>query len=164
MADNDLALASDGATVLGIGRVTDDYAYKYDPSSDFPHRRPVEWLSLDEWQQPDQQPDIEGKLTTVYKMKRDRNLLEAEKHIYGREPVIITTTPVHPAESTTLQSFTLPSLTGILARIQAILERTGQVILYGPPGTGKTYWAENAARELAARSNFYKTIDQLTDY
>jgi 5-methylcytosine-specific restriction enzyme B len=67
MADNDLALASDGATVLGIGRVTDDYAYKYDPSSDFPHRRPVEWLSLDEWQQPDQKPDIEGKLTTSIK-------------------------------------------------------------------------------------------------
>jgi 5-methylcytosine-specific restriction protein B len=156
----DLVLASDGATILGIGRVTDDYNYY--PSGDFPHRRPVEWLSLDEWQQPDQQPDIEGKLTTVYKMKRDANLVEAEKRIYGSEP-IITTTPVQPAESTTLQSFTLPRLTGIPALIQAILERKGQVILYGPPGTGKTYWAENAALELAARSNFLKTFEQLTD-
>jgi len=161
ITENDLVLASDGATILGIGSVTEPYLY--DPSSDFSHLHQVKWLSLDEWQQPDQQPDIEGKLTTVYKMKRDANLVEAEKRIYGREPVIITTTPVHPAESTTLQSFTLPSLTGILARIQAILERKGQVILYGPPGTGKTYWAENAARELAARSNFYKTIEQLTD-
>ena len=160
ITDNDLVLASDGATILGIGRVTGDY--KYYPSGDFPHRRPVEWLSLDEWQQPDQQPDIEGKLTTVYKMKRDANLVEAEKRIYGSEP-IITTTPVHPAESTTLQSSTLPRLTGIPAHIQAILERKGQVILYGPPGTGKTYWAENAARELAARSNFLKTFEQLTD-
>jgi 5-methylcytosine-specific restriction protein B len=163
ITENDLVLASDGATILGIGRVTEPY--RYDPSynPDFSHLHPVEWLSLEEWQQPDQQPDSEGKLTTVYKMKRDANLVEAEKRIYGIEPIIITTTPVHPAESTTLQSFTLPSLTGILARIQAILERKGQVILYGPPGTGKTYWAENAARELAARSNFHKTFEQLTD-
>jgi 5-methylcytosine-specific restriction enzyme B len=160
ITENDLVLASDGASVLGIGSVTEPYLY--DPSSDFSHLHPVKWLSLDEWQQPDQQPDIEGKLTTVYKMKRDANLVEAEKRIYGREP-IITTTPVHPAESTTLQSFTLPRLTGIPARIQAILERKGQVILYGPPGTGKTYWAENAARELAARSNFHRTFEQLTD-
>src|SRR6266566_1112670 len=140
ITENDLVLASDGATILGIGRVTEPY--RYDPSNnpDFAHLHPVEWLSLEEWQQPDQQPDSEGKLTTVYKMKREANLVEAEKQIYGREPIIITTTPVHPAESTTLQSFTLPSLTGILARIQAILERKGQVILYGPPGTGKTYW------------------------
>jgi 5-methylcytosine-specific restriction enzyme B len=139
--------------------------YRYDPSynPDFSHLHPVEWLSLEEWQQPDQQPDIEGKLTTVYKMKRDANLLEAERRIYGREPIIITKTPVQPAESTTLQLSTLPRLTGIPARIQAILERKGQVILYGPPGTGKTYWAENAARELAARSNFRKTFEQLTD-
>src|SRR5258706_2749604 len=161
ITENDLVLASDGAAILGIGSVT--APYRYDPSSDFSHLHPVEWLSLEEWQQPDQQPAIEGKLTTVFRMKRDANLLEAEKRIYGREPIIITTTPVHPAESTTLQSFTLPSLTGILARIQAILERKGQVILYGPPGTGKTYWAENAARELAARSNFRKTFEQLTD-
>jgi 5-methylcytosine-specific restriction enzyme B len=163
IADNDLALASDGATVLGIGRVTDDYAYKYDSSGDFPHRRPVEWLSLDEWQQPDQQPDSEGKLTTVYKMRRDRNLLEAEKRIYGREPIIITTPPVHPAVSTPPRSSMLPRLTAIPARIQAILERKGQVILYGPPGTGKTYWAENTALELAARANLNKTFEQLTD-
>ncbi len=161
ITENDLVLASDGATILGIGSVTEPY--QFDPSFDFPHLHPVKWLSLDEWQQPDQQPDIEGKLTTVFKMKRDRNLLEAEKRIYGREPIIITTPPVHPAVSTPPRSSVLPRLTAIPARIQAILERKGQVILYGPPGTGKTYWAENAARELAARSNFYKTIEQLTN-
>ncbi|HLQ28471.1 MAG TPA: AAA family ATPase [Ktedonobacteraceae bacterium] len=164
ITENDLVLASDGASVLGIGRVTDDYDYKYDPSSDFPYRRPVEWLSLDEWQQPDQQPDVEGKLTTVYKMKRDRNLLEAEKHIYGKEPIISTVPTIQSVVSATLHpSLTPPRLVGIPARIQAILERKGQVILYGPPGTGKTYWAENAARELAARSNFNRTFEQLTD-
>src|SRR5262249_31949893 len=39
-------------------------------------------------------------------------------------------------------------------RIQAVLERKGQVILYGPPGTGKTYWADVTARDLAATSTF----------
>ncbi len=164
IADNDLVLASDGATVLGIGRVTDDYAYKYDSSSDFPHHRSVEWLSLDEWQQPDQQPDIEGKLTTVYKMKRERNLLEAEKRIYGKEPIISTVPTIQSAVSATLHpSPPPPRLVGIPAHIQTILERKGQVILYGPPGTGKTYWAEYTARELAARANFNRTFEQLTD-
>jgi predicted Mrr-cat superfamily restriction endonuclease len=80
IAIGDLVLASNGATVLGIGRVTGEYID--DRSSDCPHRRAVEWLSLEPWQQADQQLDIEGKLTTVYKMKRDKNLLEAEKRIY----------------------------------------------------------------------------------
>ncbi len=97
-------------------------------------------------------------------MKRDRNLLEAEKHIYGKEPIISTVPTIQSVVSATLHpSLTPPRLVGIPARIQAILERKGQVILYGPPGTGKTYWAENAARELAARSNFNRTFEQLTD-
>ena len=105
----------DGAAILGIGRVIGDYTF--DPSSGFANHRPVEWLSLEEWPQPDQQPDIEGKLTTVYRLKRDANLLEAEEQIYGRKPMIITTPPVHPAVTTTPLSLTLPRLTGIPARI-----------------------------------------------
>jgi len=50
----------------------------------------------------------------------------------------------------------------LIDRIQLILERKGQVILYGPPGTGKTYWAEKAACELAAQSNFGCRFDQLS--
>ncbi len=150
IATDDLVLASNGGTVLGVGRVTGGYTY--DPSGDFPHRRPVEWLSVEPWQQPDQQPDIEGKLTTVFKLRKDKNLLEAEKLIYGTPPVnqpVVSPTPP------------LPRLEGIPAHIQAILERKGQVILYGPPGTGKTYWAEYTARELAARASFGVTFEQL---
>ncbi len=162
IADNDLVLASNGATVLGIGRVTG--GYQYDSSRDFSHIHPVEWLSLDEWQQPDQQPDIEGKLTTVYKMKRDRNLLEVEKRIYGASPIVILP-PVEQPDATeeSRPPILVPRLEGVPWRIQAILERKGQVILYGPPGTGKTYWAENTARELAARSLFGLTFGKLTD-
>lgn len=154
----DLVLASNGATVLGIGRVIGDYVY--DAFSHFPHTRSVEWLSLDQWQQPNRQPDIEGKLTSVYKMKRENNLLEVERRIYGVTPIVnqpkldngLPTSPLPPPSR----------LTGIPARIQEILERKGQVILYGPPGTGKTHWAEVAAHELAARSYYQREFDQLT--
>jgi len=56
-----------------------------------------------------------------------------------------------------------PSAHSPIDRIQSILERKGQVILYGPPGTGKTYWAEKAASELAAQSNFNMGFYQLSD-
>ncbi len=158
IAQGDLVLASNGATVLGIGRVIGDYVY--DASSHFPHTRSVEWLSLDQWQQPDQLPGIEGKLTTVYKMKRPENLLEAEMHIYGATPIVSQPEPDNGFPTSPLLP---PSrLTGIPARFQEILERKGQMILYGPPGTGKTHWAEVAARELAARSYFSRSFDQLT--
>ena len=164
IAPGDLVLASNGATVLGVGRVTGRYIYN--PSAGFPHQIPVEWLSLEQWQQPDQQPDIEGKLTTVFRMQRAKNLLETEKCIYDvrttfspppDDPQVTVTPPTsHPPPA-------LSRLTGIPARIQAILERKGQVILYGPPGTGKTYWAEVSARELAARSCFGTSFEQLTN-
>jgi hypothetical protein len=51
----------------------------------------------------------------------------------------------------------------LIDRIQSILERKGQVILYGPPGTGKTYWAEKASCAIAARTNFYKDYDGLSE-
>jgi MoxR-like ATPase len=78
----DLVLASEGAKVLGIGQITGEY--RYDPTNKFAHCRPVQWLTLETWQQQDQQPDIEGKLTTVYAMKRPLNLVEAERRILGK--------------------------------------------------------------------------------
>lgn len=57
-----------------------------------------------------------------------------------------------------------PGVHNMIGRIQSILERKGQVILYGPPGTGKTYWAEKAASELVAQSNFQRGFDQLSDH
>jgi 5-methylcytosine-specific restriction enzyme B len=159
IATGDLVLASDGETVLGIGRVTG--AYVYTPSDGLAHRRPVEWLSLEEWHQ----PDFEGRLTTVWRMKKDVNLLEVERQIFGKMPILPISKPGIPSSTPTVivsKPFVLPRLIGIPARIQAILERKGQVILYGPPGTGKTYWAEYTAHELAARTSFHTPFDQLT--
>jgi len=140
--EGDIVVPSDGQNVLGIGKIAGEYFYE--PNSDAPHRRPVEWFSLGEWKMPDR----EGLRTTVFPIKKEVNLVEIEKRLFD--------TPIEPPPLKTL-------LEGTLGRIQSILERKGQVILYGPPGTGKTYWAEKAARDLAAYGRFEKAFDQLSD-
>jgi 5-methylcytosine-specific restriction protein B len=158
VAEGDIVLAADGGTVLGVGRVTGEYVY--DGSSDFPHRRPVEWLSLDEWKM----PDAEGLRTTVHEVKQATNILEAERKIQGatgpgqqvvREPI----TRREPV--TRLPRQQPPRLTGVPGRVQDVLDRKSQVVLYGPPGTGKTFWAERAANDLAAYWAFGKPFDAL---
>jgi 5-methylcytosine-specific restriction enzyme B len=147
ISDGDVVLAADGMTLIGVGKIIGEYTFE--PTSDFPHRRPVEWLSFAEWQLPYR----EGLNTTVYGLKRDvRNLIAIEHHLLG------ASSPLSPPKPPPLPS-RLPRLPG---RIQSILERKGQVILYGPPGTGKTHWAELTARELAARSSFGVAFDQLS--
>jgi 5-methylcytosine-specific restriction protein B len=137
----DLVLASDGEKVLGIGRVTGDYFY--DAATEFRHRRPVDWLSLESWKLP--QPS-KLKATVSLRPKSAVNILEIERRLVNG--------PWPPPP---------PPLSGILGRIQSILERKNQVILYGPPGTGKTYWAECAARDLAAMSAYGKPYQALTE-
>lgn len=153
-------LACDGGTVLGVGRVTGPYAHV--PGSDFPHRRPVEWLSLAEWKM----PVPEGLMTTVHSMKKSpANLLEAERRVQtggGVPPIAVApnqtnSPPVAPAKPPT------PLLTGLPGRVQSALDRKSQVVLYGPPGTGKSYWAERAAYDLAAYSAFGKPFGALAD-
>jgi 5-methylcytosine-specific restriction protein B len=119
--EGDVVLACDGSTVLGIGRVGGEY--RHEPGSDFPHRRPVKWLSQDEWKM----PEPEGLQTTVHRLKKfPVNLVEAEKRSLGPPP------PNGNGDE-------WPPLQGIPGRIQSVLERKSQVILYGPPGTGKTF-------------------------
>lgn len=151
IAEGDLVLAADGATILGVGRITG--AYYYVPSGTFRHRRPVTWLSLDSWKM----PVAEQLQSTARPLgKYPTNLLEAERRIFGEQvvhfptPTITVPTSQSPLDETT-------------ARIASVLQRKGQVILYGPPGTGKTYWAEIAAQELAARSWFGKVFADLSD-
>jgi len=89
-------------------------------------------------------------------MKRPLNLIEAEKQI-----LVASSTEQSPKPHVIPSPPVLPRLTGIMRRIQEVLERKGQVILYGPPGTGKTYWAEQAACELAARASFGTPFENL---
>ena len=147
--EGDVVAACDGETVLGVGTITGDYFY--DPSSDFPHRRPVDWVSFKEWRL----PHAEGLQSSVRPLNRyPENLVAIEKQIL--EPQ----SPPEPPPNTPPPTF---RLTGVPGRIQSVLDRKGQVILYGPPGTGKTYWAETACRELASRFNLGKPFDALSE-
>lgn len=155
ISKGDLVLASDGSTVLGIGRVIGEYTF--DPSSDFPHRRPVVWLQLDEWRM----PHPEGLQTTVHEVRKEvKNLIEVERRIIGASPIVVERK--REIESTIKKSF-LPQMKGVAGRIQSVLERKGQVILYGPPGTGKTFWARSTACDLASYFTFGIAFTQLSD-
>lgn len=77
MAKDDIVVASDGSTVLGIGKVIGDYSYK--PGLPFAHCRAVKWLSKDEWKTNVK----EGLRTTVREIKNPENLVEIERRILG---------------------------------------------------------------------------------
>lgn len=149
IGEGDLVLASQGAQVVGIGRVTEGYTYE--PSQEFAHRRGVEWLSLDGWTM----PEPEGLRTAIHRMaKHDSNILEAERRLQGGQRSVSAA-----ADQPTRQR--VPRLEGVGGRIQSVLQRKRQVILYGPPGTGKTYWAERTARELAAHGLYGRPFGEL---
>lgn len=154
IAEGDLVLACDGQQVLGVGRVRG--GYQHDDQLDFPHLRPVDWLTLDPWQMPAR----EGLLTTVYELGRQpANLAEIERRIFQRKPIVATassTAASSPAAATPSAPIAPPPLDPFTTRVEAILRRKGQAIFYGPPGTGKTYRALASAYELAAGRAFRK--------
>jgi len=144
--NRDIVVAAEGERILGIGRVTGEY--RHDSSQGFPHIRPVEWLSLEEWKL----PVTEGLRTTLHLIRKAvSNPIEIEKHVLYDLPA------VKPTSSSYLP------LQRIASQVQSILNRKGQVIIYGPPGTGKTYWALETANELAARTNFKLSYSMLDD-
>ena len=150
MAEGEIVLACEGQTVLGIGRVSG--GYEYNEALTFPHTRPVEWLSLGNWVL----PEIEGLHTSCVELGRHAaNILEIERRLQG-------STPPAADEARAARKSPLAALDLIVARIEQVLDRKGQVLLYGPPGTGKTFWAVKAARELAARRAFGKAHSQLS--
>ncbi len=147
IGEGDLVLASDGARTLGIGRVTGGYQYRLGEHA--PHRRPVEWLDLDEWEL----PVAEGLRTTVTEIRKSpQNLIAIERKLLA---------PLAQIPKPSLGHRPL-HLEGISGRIQAVLDRKRNVILYGPPGTGKTYWARLTALELAAHAAFGLSFEALT--
>jgi 5-methylcytosine-specific restriction enzyme B len=156
ISERDLVLACEGQTVLGVGRVRGPY--EYDGGLGFPHKRPVEWLSLETWRM----LDPEGPRTTIYEFGRSAaNLLELEQRLY-RKDIAAMSTSRPEVKVAAAETAPLPPLDPFSARIDAILRRKGQVILYGPPGTGKTYRALNLANELAARHAFRRRFVDLT--
>lgn len=151
IAEDELVLAADGELILGLGRVTGPYRFENTPPAGAPHRRPVKWVSTEQWKL----PTTEGLQTTVYKLKKDeRNLLEIERRLLDGE--------TSPTPTFTPKVGRPHRLEGIPGRVQMILDRKGQAILYGPPGTGKTYWARKTAFELAALRAFGRFFGELS--
>ena len=151
IGEDDVVVAAEDAKVLGVGRVTGPYGFDNTSPAEAPHRRPVNWISTATWNM----PDPEGKLTTVFPIRRhESNLVEIERRILdgeqGREPK--TARQVLTAET---------RLEGLSGRVEAVLTRKGQVILYGPPGTGKTFWARKTALDLAALHSFKQLFTDL---
>lgn len=151
--EGDLVYAMDGEMVQGVGRIMGPY--RYDPASDAPHQKPVEWLSDVPWKL--LKPEARG--SAFRSLKECVNQAEGERRILERSAMTARVTSIVNPQA----KVELTPLTGRIAQIEAILTRKGQVILYGPPGTGKTYAALSAARELAARGSLQKPLAALTD-
>lgn len=166
--EGSLVLASDGGTVLGIGRVLGPYQFV--EGAKFPHQRPVKWLSLREWRM----PEPEGLQTAIHEVRKYRqNLIAVEKQLLdGERAKPASPSPTKPPSSSspipTPQVLPPPSrhappLEKISGEIQRILERKGQAILYGPPGTGKTHWAELTVRDLALHWALGRSFSELEE-
>ncbi len=164
MMPGDRTLAADGQTILGVGEVAGPYAF--DPSTAFPHQRPVTWRSQSEWPL----AVAEALRMSVGAVRNYRNQVEAERRILEDagtvkpSPTPPRPTPPPPTDPTPERTAkAIPRLTDVAGIVQSVLERKGQAILYGPPGTGKTYWALRTARDLAALRTFGASFDTLSD-
>jgi predicted Mrr-cat superfamily restriction endonuclease len=75
--EGDLILASRSLNVLGLGRVDGCYYYENNDDDSWPHRIPVEWISLEEWTLP------RGNVLqpTLYEIKNVTNLIAIERHL-----------------------------------------------------------------------------------
>ncbi|WP_233166291.1 McrB family protein [Archangium sp. Cb G35] len=156
VGEGDFVLATRGRMVLGVGRVEGNYAYE--PSSEFAHRYQVKWLPLSEFLLPEGNgADVQ---TLLREVESAEGIVAIEKHLMDASEAAPMTKP-RPVPRSTQGGHPIPSLHGIHGRIQAVLERKGQVVLYGPPGTGKTYLAEQAVRELAAHAAFGAPFEAL---
>jgi 5-methylcytosine-specific restriction protein B len=153
MQDGDVVLAADGERVLGVGHTMGPYRFEESAPTGAPHRRSVKWNSTGEWKLP---TSAEGLRTTFFPLgKYPDNIIEIERRLLEEDRAA----PI-PKPGAALPRRT-QRLEGIPGRIQAILERKGQAIIYGPPGTGKTYWARQAALDLAAIGAFGRMFAEL---
>lgn len=151
MSENDIVLAADGESILGLGLVKGPYYFESTQPEDAPHRRQVEWHVTEKWKL----PVTDGLRTSVWRLKKyDQNLVAVERKLLEPSlplpPLLATSTPA--AVNSIRKTLRLEG--AIPGKLQAILERKGQAILYGPPGTGKSHWGKLTALDLTALGAF----------
>ena len=145
----DRVIAVRGAVVSGVGVIEGPYGF--DPGSPLAHKRTVTWRTPSRLELPVR--NAEGAV--FERMASPRNLIAIRRLELdgGLAPATVPrdeVPPVAPVAVLARRVHSVPRLSGMAGRIQAALERKGQVILYGPPGTGKTWWAERTALDIAA--------------
>lgn len=137
--EGDRVLAMNGHAVVGVGRVTGPYRFVADAT--LPHRRGVEWLSLE----PFSYSGETGGSPLIPLDSSPDLITQAVHQTWGPAPPISV----------------VPPLTGMVAQMKGELDRKGQLVLYGPPGTGKTYQARRAAEAIVARAAHNRAWDAL---
>jgi 5-methylcytosine-specific restriction protein B len=134
----DIVIANRGTTtVLGIGRVVDEY--HHDPSlSEYRHVVDVDWFDTDP-----RTVDVGGGWrSTISKIRPDQY------------QSILTSVAAEPGAAEMTDTPTridvLPEVPTLHLEAERLLKRSGQLVFYGPPGTGKTYSARRHAAWLLA--------------
>jgi hypothetical protein len=80
----DVVVAADGQRILGIGQIADDrYRYAPDVDAEAPHRRRVEWLSLDDWVAPNPpgKQRTQGFRTTCWRITDPGTIASIRQHL-----------------------------------------------------------------------------------
>jgi 5-methylcytosine-specific restriction protein B len=115
-------------------------------------------MSLEEFTLPQ---SGEGLQTSFFWLEKPENLVAIERHVLGAARPAPPVGPPKSGRPNANIGHPPPPLSGVQGRIQAVLERKGQIILYGPPGTGKTHLAEQTVRNLAAHAAFGTAFKEL---
>lgn len=151
---HDVAVVVSGGRTVAVAELNGDYEY-YFGGGRLRHRMTARWH---EW------PGESRAIASG----RDAGWFDISAARAPWDAVLVETAwqQGKPTESVTVPDSLSPEpvvevLDGLRGKIQQVLERRKQVILYGPPGTGKTYWAREAARELAARHNYGRSWSKL---
>jgi 5-methylcytosine-specific restriction enzyme B len=158
MKPGDIVAVSAGTRILGIGCVTDDPYVYVESDSVFAHRRPVRWLSTEQWTNKSitEQPQF-----PFFPINREENQIAIEQFLLqigqdkSKSELLLTT------GSKALQMKDV--LSKVELKIFNLVKDKGQVILYGPPGTGKTYWALKTARASVSWKKFGKQFEELNE-
>ena len=141
---NDTIVLLKENSILGIGKI--DGPYEFRKNEKFPHTKPIKWEKIFDSQESTLNIN---STSSISKIDKTNDIISIENFLENstKDISIKQNIDIFP----------------IVQKIKKILDRKKQVILYGPPGTGKTYWAEKTCLELASKSAFNRSFNELSD-